>query len=512
MICNWRDRDFKSPIRANKTSNVSEGPTDKAEYVCPKCNSPVERKFDPCSNRDCGWLGPHVPVRFNRMVGKTPQVFKRDHGSTSQAPQHYPAPGEPQQISHAEPSSQLKESASKDWLRSTQYEKSSKAKNAVIAGVVAIFIIGVGVFYWGINYNVPQTTSPNVTQPQPTPQTPPPVAAAPLTISDISVSGVTESSVVITWTTNEPSTTQLDYGITNSYGKTSDLSGTLVTSHKVQLSSLNPSTTYHYKVLSKNAGGKIAISPSDSTFITAAPPDITAPVIAAITVPDVSDTTVTIAWTTNEKATTQVEYGTSASYGSTTPMEELLVTSHSITINGLEAEKTYYFRVKSKDATKNETVSDTNQTFKTLAPVPTGLEVGKRAPDFTIYTLDGDPVTLSKLRGKIVMINFWAIGCSACVAEMPDIEAVYKTWSGPKELKLLAINAGDHPIYIEKFKKEENLTMPIYIDSDKTAITGYQISRIPRTFFIDSTGMIRKIELGRFDNQSQLINALNSLQ
>jgi cytochrome c biogenesis protein CcmG/thiol:disulfide interchange protein DsbE len=226
----------------------------------------------------------------------------------------------------------------------------------------------------------------------------------------------------------------------------------------------------------------------------------------------VSDISATIAWTTNEKATSQVEYGTSASFGSSTAMDEILTTSHSVTINGLEGEKTYYFRIKSKDAKKNEAASETNQTFKTMTPVPTGLEVGKRAPDFTVYTIDGDPVTLSRLRGKIVMINFWAIGCSACVAEMPDIEAVYKTWSGPKELKLLAINAGDHPLYIEKFIREEQYTIPMYIDSDHDALSEYQISRIPRTYFIDSQGIIRKIELGRFDNQNQITAALNSLQ
>jgi len=328
----------------------------------------------------------------------------------------------------------------------------------------------------------------------------------------VSVSEVTSSGATITWSTSEPATTLLEYGTTSSYGKTADISGGLVTSHKVQLNSLDPSTTYHYRAVSKNAAGKTASSPSDSTFITAAPPDRTAPVIAAINVLDASDISATITWTTNEKATSQVEYGTSASYGSTTAMDEVLATNHSITIHGLEGEKTYYFRIKSKDASGNEGISEANQTFKTLTPVPTGLEAGKRAPDFTVYTLDGDPVTLSRLRGKIVMINFWAIGCSACVAEMPDIEAVYKTWSGQKEFKLLAINAGDHPIYVEKFIKEKSYTMPIYMDNDHAALSGYQISRIPRTIFIDSAGIIRKIELGRFDNQNQITAVLNSLQ
>jgi len=279
----------------------------------------------------------------------------------------------------------------------------------------------------------------------------------------------------------------------------------------VKLNALNPSATYHYKVKSKNVNGKVAESSTDSTFITLAPPDTTPPQITGVKIIDVSDTTVTIAWMTDEKATSRVEYGTSASYGSLTPADENLVTNHTITITGLEADKTYYFKVKSSDAKKNEAAINASQPFKTQPPVPTGIEVGKRAPDFTVYTIDGAAVTLSQLRGKIVMVNFWAIGCGACVAEMPDIEAVYKTWAG-KELRILAINAGDHPIYIRNFIAEQKTSLPIFIDSDRTAVRDYQISRIPRTFFIDSSGMIRRVLLGSFDNQEQIKEALNALQ
>ena len=104
------------------------------------------------------------------------------------------------------------------------------------------------------------------------------------------------------------------------------------------------------------------------------------------------------------------------------------------------------------------------------------------------------------------------MGCGACVAEMPDIDAVYKTWSGTRELEILAINAGDYEIYIRNIVEEEKWTLPIFIDPDRVAIEAYQISRIPRTFFIDTNGIIRKIELGRFDNQDQITEALNSLQ
>jgi thiol-disulfide isomerase/thioredoxin len=110
------------------------------------------------------------------------------------------------------------------------------------------------------------------------------------------------------------------------------------------------------------------------------------------------------------------------------------------------------------------------------------------------------------------MINFWAVGCGACVAEMPDIDEVYKTWSGSKELEILAINAGDYEMYIKNKVEEEKWTLPIFVDSDRTAVAKYQISRIPRTFFIDTNGIIRKIEMGRFDNYDQIKEALNSLQ
>lgn len=398
----------------------------------------------------------------------------------------------------------------RDW--DYQSEGSSKAKMAIVAGVLALVVIAVAMFFFVVRPNIPQIASTTPSSPIPSPQPKPPVVeTAPPTISNISVSEVTESSVVISWVTNEKATSQVDYGTTTAYGKTSEPGAEMVTEHRVPLNALSPSTAYHYKVRSSNASGK-AVSSNDSTFITAAPPDTTPPLITGIKIVDSSDTTVTIGWVTDEKATSRVEYGTSAAYGSTTSADENLVTNHTVTITGLEADKTYYFKVKSSDAKKNEAAVDTSQPFRTQLPVPTGTEVGKRAPDFTVYTIDGAAVTLSQLRGKIVMVNFWAIGCGACVAEMPDIEAVYKTWAGPKELRILAINAGDHPIYIRNFIEEQKMTLPIFIDSDKTAVRDYQISRIPRTFFIDSSGMIRRVELGRFDSQEQIKEALNALQ
>src|SRR5262249_11993029 len=103
--------------------------------------------------------------------------------------------------------------------------------------------------------------------------------------------------------------------------------------------------------------------------------DTTAPSTSAITTTVVSSSSVTITWTTNEPSTSQVDYGPTTSYGSTTPLDSTLVTAHNVTLVGLTSNATYNFRVHSSDALANEAVS-ANATFiiDTVAPsIPIGL-------------------------------------------------------------------------------------------------------------------------------------------
>lgn len=93
--------------------------------------------------------------------------------------------------------------------------------------------------------------------------------------------------------------------------------------------------------------------------------DTIAPSITDISISEVSETTATITWTTDEAATSQVEYGKTTGYGSTTPLDENLVTSHSVTLVGLKPNTTYHFRVKSKDTGGKEAASEDNS-FVTL--------------------------------------------------------------------------------------------------------------------------------------------------
>ncbi|MBM4444747.1 MAG: hypothetical protein FJ020_05500 [Chloroflexi bacterium] len=187
-------------------------------------------------------------------------------------------------------------------------------------------------------------------------------------ISDVAATDITATGANITWTTDELATSQMEYGLTASLGTTTDEDATLVTSHTMVLTGLASGTTYHYMVKSRDTQGSGLWTLSNVyTFTTL---DVTPPAISAVTASGMTQTGATITWTTNEAATSQVEYGLTSQYGSATTLDATLATSHSVSLTGLTAGTTYHYRVKSKDASNNEAVS-ADLTFATVAaPVP----------------------------------------------------------------------------------------------------------------------------------------------
>ena len=148
------------------------------------------------------------------------------------------------------------------------------------------------------------------------------------------------------------------HGTTTGYGSASS-SAALVTSHSITLTGLTASSTYDFQVESVDAEGNTATS-SNQTFATLRN---SPPVITSISSGIPSDTSATVTWTTDEPATSQVNYGTTTGYGSASS-SAALVTSHSITLTGLTAETTYHFQIQSTDSLAN-TATSSDQTFIT---------------------------------------------------------------------------------------------------------------------------------------------------
>jgi hypothetical protein len=186
--------------------------------------------------------------------------------------------------------------------------------------------------------------------------------ATPPVISGVTANGITDNSALINWTTSKPSDTQVEYGTTTACNSATPLDTAALRAHSVTLSALNANTTYYYRVRSKDAAGSLAVSPN-FTFKTPSAADTTAPVISAATA-STGSTSAAISWNTNEGSTSEVLYGTTTALGSTTGQTNTLVTSHTATINGLNQNTTYYWRVRSKDAAGN-VASSSVAVFKT---------------------------------------------------------------------------------------------------------------------------------------------------
>jgi phosphodiesterase/alkaline phosphatase D-like protein len=165
-------------------------------------------------------------------------------------------------------------------------------------------------------------------------------------------------------------TVSFQWGTTASYGsETSAQSVSAIGTFSANLTSLTANTTYHFRA--KAGGHGSAVYGEDITFTTSSLADTTAPVMSLVNSTDITKTCATITWTTNEAATSEIEYGLTEVYGSSTTLDTNLVTSHSVDLTGLKAGKTYHYRVICKDTAGNQAVSEDN-TF-TTAPNSSGM-------------------------------------------------------------------------------------------------------------------------------------------
>jgi len=119
------------------------------------------------------------------------------------------------------------------------------------------------------------------------------------------------------------------------------------------------------------------------------------------------------------------------------------------------------------------------------------------APDFELVTLDGETIALSDMRGKAILLNFWASWCPPCRKEMPAMQKIYDEY-GPDDLVILAVNSTnqDRISDVAAFSMEQGLSFPILLDTHVSVSAQYQVRSLPTSFFIDPDGIIREIVIG----------------
>lgn len=141
---------------------------------------------------------------------------------------------------------------------------------------------------------------------------------------------------------------------------------------------------------------------------------------------------------------------------------------------------------------------------------PTRMEVGDIAPDFTLQSTDNQTISLGKLRGKNVVLNFWVSTCPACLEELPYFETISKNLPTDKSV-ILAVNAGERDKIVQYESERLKLTFPVLLDTEGKICKSYGRGS-PTTFFIDSEGIIKEIVDVSFENAQEIDNILKLLR
>ncbi len=230
----------------------------------------------------------------------------------------------------------------------------------------------------------------------------------PPSISSVNVSAAC-SSATVTWTTDENSTSYVDYGLPVGppYASTSG-SATLVVSHTVILSGLTPNTQYHYRVRSGDAASNESFT-SDATFVTqlSCVADTTPPIISNIQVTSITSESAHVCWDTNEAADGLIDYGITNAYGQSKTDTNYALT-RCFDLTGLNPDTTYHYKLTSKDLSSNS-ANTADLTFKTLAAAPGTCNVDCTATEFYPYIINPDG-TVRKVGGNYVQVTHLSPG------------------------------------------------------------------------------------------------------
>ena len=142
-----------------------------------------------------------------------------------------------------------------------------------------------------------------------------------------------------------------------------------------------------------------------------------------------------------------------------------------------------------------------------------GTAAGHAAPDLSLPNLDGTQVSLEAMRGKIVLLNFWATWCGACRSEMPSLQALYRDFGSNPDFALLAVSIDRRGgPGVGQFMANHRYDFPVLLDTENVASNAYDVSGIPSTFVIGRHGRIIWNCVGALDwSNPSLRDALKNL-
>ena len=134
--------------------------------------------------------------------------------------------------------------------------------------------------------------------------------------------------------------------------------------------------------------------------------------------------------------------------------------------------------------------------------------VGGPAPEITLKNLQGQEVRLSDLRGKIVLLNFWATWCKPCKDEMPAMQASYDKLRD-HGLVVLAVNELEDTEKVIEHVQKHGHTFPVVMDRDNVVANRYGVVGLPASFIVDRQGIVREQIMGSLLTEKRITELVN---
>ena len=127
------------------------------------------------------------------------------------------------------------------------------------------------------------------------------------------------------------------------------------------------------------------------------------------------------------------------------------------------------------------------------------------APDFVLMTADGASIRLSELRGKVVLLNFWATWCPPCKAEMPDLDVLHREYGSAHDFIVLGIDNLETAAAVRDFASQGHIAFPLLLDEDGVVAEQlYAVRSLPTSMIVDREGRIRDAWVGQIAKEAML--------
>jgi len=162
----------------------------------------------------------------------------------------------------------------------------------------------------------------------------------------------------------------------------------------------------------------------------------------------------------------------------------------------------------SPDSSPSLETSSSQSPGRTVAQAGARAVEGELAPDFTLNTLDGDEVTLSGLRGKVIILDFWATWCPPCVKEVPELVELYNEYKS-QGLDIVGVSLDRGTGVVKRFAAKNKVSYTMLM-ADRPVTTVYEPMYIPTTYIIDREGRIVKKLVG-YNSKSVFETAIKKL-